>query len=92
MSNRTGRNQIYKQQLGKDSAELVIQSSDDESLPVETPDGLWILYWSQTHTVNPATVRLMRFPWQEERPSNCLKNRLKTSVLSIARYIVRDAA
>ncbi|MGB8590003.1 MAG: protein kinase, partial [Candidatus Acidiferrales bacterium] len=76
-SNRTGREQIYKQQLGKDTAELVIQSPDDDAYPEETPDGLWILYWAQTHTVNTATIRLMQFPVAGGTPEQLLEESTK---------------
>jgi serine/threonine protein kinase len=46
LSNRTGRNQIFRQQLEQGVAELLISGPDDETTPEMSPDGRWILYWS----------------------------------------------
>jgi eukaryotic-like serine/threonine-protein kinase len=62
-SNRTGRNQIYQQQVGSDFAEPLIQGLDNETDAEVTPDGRWILFWSLARgNAPPKTVRLMRFP------------------------------
>jgi eukaryotic-like serine/threonine-protein kinase len=45
-SDRTGRNQIYRQQLGQEEAVPLIPGSDDQQNPQLSPDGNWILYWS----------------------------------------------
>lgn len=60
-SDRTGRSQIFRQQLGHDSAQLLIQGPDDEQGATLSPDGAWILYWTTPHGVSPPTsLRLMR--------------------------------
>jgi serine/threonine protein kinase len=62
-SNRIGRNQIFKQQLGHDTAEPLIQTPDDESDAEVSPDGRWILYWSPAHrSESAATEQLIRVP------------------------------
>jgi protein involved in plasmid replication-relaxation len=52
-SDRTGRDQIFRQQLGRNVAELLIQSSDDEESGQLSPDEQWILYWAEAH-VSPS--------------------------------------
>jgi eukaryotic-like serine/threonine-protein kinase len=76
-SNRTGRDQIYQQQLGKDTAELVVPGPDDEAYPEATSDGLWIFYWAQTHTVNRTTIRLMRYPVAGGTPEQVVEESVK---------------
>jgi hypothetical protein len=63
-SDRTGRKQIFRQQLGQDTAEQLYPGSDDQSGAEYSPDGKWILYWSAAHggTAQPTTQRLMRIP------------------------------
>ena len=64
-SNRLGRDQIFRQQLDQDTAEPLIQGSDDEAGAELSPDGAWILYWSLAHAGGgspPTTMRLMRSP------------------------------
>lgn len=63
-SNRTGRSQVFRQQLGQDTPERLMMGPDDEGDAELSPDGLWILYWSSTRDGDsPAVVkRLMRFP------------------------------
>ncbi|HXM62224.1 MAG TPA: hypothetical protein VN950_15305, partial [Terriglobales bacterium] len=61
-SNRTGRSQIFTQQLGKDGPDLLVPASDEQTGAQPTPDGRWILYYSTQYAENdslPAT-RLMR--------------------------------
>ena len=48
-SNRTGRNQMFRQQLEHDTADPLIQGPDDETDAEVSPDGRWILYWSFAH-------------------------------------------
>jgi eukaryotic-like serine/threonine-protein kinase len=45
-SNRTGRVQVFHQQLGQDTAEQLFPGSDDQQGAEFSPDGKWILYWS----------------------------------------------
>jgi serine/threonine protein kinase len=64
-SDRTGRSQIFRQQLEQDNAEPVIEGPDDQSQPEVSPDGQWILYWSSSYVVGggpSAKARLMRLP------------------------------
>ena len=74
-SDRTGRNQIFRQQLGQDVAEPLIQGSHDEQAAELSPDGKWILYWSTPHAANsPAsTKRLMRVPLSGGSPEKLLE-------------------
>jgi eukaryotic-like serine/threonine-protein kinase len=61
-SNRTGRSQIFTQQLGKDGPEPLVPASDDQTGAQPTPDGRWILYYSTQYAENDslAGTRLMR--------------------------------
>ena len=60
----TSRNQIYRQQLGQDTAEQLFPGSDDQRGAELNPDGKWVLYWSTPPggSSPPATQRLMRIP------------------------------
>ncbi len=46
-SDRNRASQIYRQQLDRDSAELLVPGSKELSDARLTPDGSWILYWAQ---------------------------------------------
>jgi len=60
-SDRNRTNQVYRQQLDGDSAELLISGSHDLNNAQLTPDGGWILYWSQSDTPTPGpSGELMR--------------------------------
>ena len=74
-SSRTGRNQIFGQALERDSAEPVIQGSDDEQGAELSPDGAWILYWSsaQAGTSPPTSMRIMRIPVSGGSPEQILE-------------------
>ena len=75
-SNRTGRYQIFRQQLEQDTAEPVIQGPDDETDAELSPDGRWILYWSWAHGGGdppPTTKRLMRYPASGGSPEPVLE-------------------
>jgi serine/threonine protein kinase/Tol biopolymer transport system component len=72
-STRTGRPQIFRQQLGQDSAEALIQGPDDEQYAELTPDGAWILYWTTPHISTPTTQRLMRLPASGGSPEQVLE-------------------
>jgi Tol biopolymer transport system component len=63
-SNRTGSVRIFRQQLGQDAAEALIQGPDEEAGARLTPDGAWILYWATANSGKspPASKRLMRLP------------------------------
>ena len=45
-SDRTGRNQIFRQEVGMDVPEPLIPGSDEQRAPRSSPDGVWIFYWS----------------------------------------------
>jgi len=60
-SDRAGRFQIFRQELGHDTAEPLIQGPDDERGATLSPDGAWILYWTTPPGASPpASLRLMR--------------------------------
>jgi eukaryotic-like serine/threonine-protein kinase len=49
-SNRAGgRNQIYRQQVAEDVAELLTPGQEEKAFPELTPDGQWMLYWATPH-------------------------------------------
>ena len=73
-SDRTGRDQIYRQQLGREVGELLIQSSDDEEGAELSPDEKWILYWAEAHvSPSPSTKKLMRFPISGGSPEEVME-------------------
>jgi len=73
-SDRTGRLQIFKQQLGEDIAEPVIQGPDDEASAESSLDGSWILYWSFVRGGGKfANERVMRFPVSGGSPQQILQ-------------------
>ena len=75
-SDRTGRDQIFRQKLdSEENAEPLIQGPDDQQGAQTTPDGKWILYWS-THdrSGQPTTTkRLMRLPVAGGSPEKVLE-------------------
>ncbi len=75
-SDRTGRDQIFRQRLDQENAEPVIQGLDDQESAQLSPDGAWILYWSTAHGGANSTLttkRLMRFPATGGPPEEVLK-------------------
>ncbi len=75
-SNRTGRNQIFQQLMGHDTADPRIQGPGDETDAEISPEGNWILYWSIAHgSAPPTTARLMRFPISGGSPEQILEVR-----------------
>ena len=75
-SDRTGRRQIFRQQLDQESAEPLIQGPDDEDDAQLSPDGAWILYWSAPHggqNSSSTPSRLMRFPVAGGSPEQVLE-------------------
>jgi serine/threonine protein kinase/Tol biopolymer transport system component len=75
-SNRTGRNQIFRQTLREDTAQPLIQGPDDEDNAKMSPDGAWILYRSWPHAPEgsaPITVRIMRMPVSGGAPEQVLE-------------------
>jgi serine/threonine protein kinase/Tol biopolymer transport system component len=61
MSDRYGQLRIYKQDIDKDTADLIISGPGAQDLPRISPDGRWILYISDETDERPKT-RLMRSP------------------------------
>jgi eukaryotic-like serine/threonine-protein kinase len=75
-SNRTGRSQIFRQTLGEDTAQPLIQGPDDEDNAEMSPEGAWILYRSWQHATEssaPTTVRIMRMPLSGGAPEQVLE-------------------
>jgi eukaryotic-like serine/threonine-protein kinase len=74
-SDRNRTSQIFRQQLGRDSAELLIPGSHDLGGAELTPDGAWILYWSLPSIDSPAgpTYELMRVSNSGGAPEVVLK-------------------
>jgi eukaryotic-like serine/threonine-protein kinase len=65
VSNRTGKYEIFRQQLGQDTAEPLIQGPVGVNAGVAemSPDGRWILYWlwspsTKTSSVSQAVMRI----------------------------------
>ncbi len=61
-SDRTGRNQIFRQRLEQDTAEPLIEGPDDKLEAKLSVDGAWVLYLSMPHERGTSPQRLMRFP------------------------------
>jgi eukaryotic-like serine/threonine-protein kinase len=74
-SDRTGRYQIFRQQLGHDAAEHLFPGSDDQQGAEVSPDGKWILYWSTPHgsASQPSIKQLMRVPTLGGSPEKILE-------------------
>ena len=74
-SNRTGRWQVFKQRLGEDTAEPVIQEPGDDLDAELSPDGTWILYSSSVPGGRGSlgTTRLMRLPVTGGPPQQILE-------------------
>ena len=75
ISDRTGKFQIFKQRVGEDDAELLVQSSDDLENAAISPDGAWILYFSTPHGGNspPTSHRMMRYSTSGGSPEQVLE-------------------
>jgi eukaryotic-like serine/threonine-protein kinase len=64
-SNRTGRDQMYRQSVGEDVSQALSPSSEDQEGGSITQDGKWILYFTMPNEAGaPATVtqKVMRAP------------------------------
>ena len=73
-SNRTGRYQIFRQQLGQEAAEPLIPGIDDQQGAGLSTDGRWILYWSTLHSpVSPPSKQLMRLPVSGGAPEKIIE-------------------
>ena len=81
-SNRTGRMQVFRQQMEQDTAEPLIRGPDDEGGAELSPDGRWILYWSTEPGGDkpPTTARLMRIPALGGPPEQVLEARMDENV------------
>jgi serine/threonine protein kinase/Tol biopolymer transport system component len=74
-SDRTGKHQIYRQQLGQEDAEPLNPGTNEQENPQSSPDGAWILYWS-TPSGSSAThsaKQLMRIPTSGGPPFKILE-------------------
>ena len=74
-SNRTGRNQIYRQGLDQEMTEAIAPGPDEQINAQSTPDGAWILYWSSAPGVRDpgSKFRLMRVPASGGTPEEVLQ-------------------
>ena len=74
-SNRTGRNQVFRQHMGQDAAEQLFPGSDDQQGAEFSPDGKWILYWSTPSSASPPATnqRLRRVPVSGGSPETLLE-------------------
>jgi eukaryotic-like serine/threonine-protein kinase len=59
-SDRDGQLRIYKQDIDKDTAELISSGPGTQVLPRMSPDGRWVLYLASYETPGRARRRLMR--------------------------------
>jgi dipeptidyl aminopeptidase/acylaminoacyl peptidase len=77
-SDRTGRRQVFRQEMEQDAAEPLITGPDDQGDAELSPDGRWILYWSTAAGGEspPTTRRLMRFPALGGSPEQVLEARM----------------
>jgi Tol biopolymer transport system component len=61
-SNRYGQLRIYKQDIDKDTAELITSGLGTQQRPRISPDGRWVLYLASDDTAGSPKTRLMRIP------------------------------
>jgi len=71
----SGRGQISRLQSESQSVTSIVPGPDDQRDPEITPDGNWILYWSDPSTsgVKATTVRVMRVPSAGGTPEQILQ-------------------
>jgi eukaryotic-like serine/threonine-protein kinase len=62
ISDRTGKDQVYKQGLDQDTAEQLFQASDETFEAKPSVDGAWILFISGSIRGGSSPQRLMRLP------------------------------
>ena len=80
-SDRAGRFQIFKQQLGSETAQILAPGPDDEHGATLSPDGAWILYWTTANGESPAaSKRLMRLAASGGPPEQILETSIESSV------------
>ena len=73
-SNRTGREQLFKQKLDQDTAEPLIPSPDNQDSAELSPEDGWILYWSFPLNGGAlAPLDVMRFPAGGGSPEKLLE-------------------
>jgi eukaryotic-like serine/threonine-protein kinase len=75
-SDRTGRRQIFSQQLDSESNQPLSPGADVQEQAELTPDGGWILYWSSASAgagSAPITHQLMRMPVSGSSPEKMLE-------------------
>ena len=72
-SDRTGRNQIFRQPLDNANAEPINPGPDDQQGAKISPDGNWILYWSAPVRSSSSMKQLMRFPVSGGSPVRVLE-------------------
>ena len=81
-SNRDGRLQIFRQEVGGDTAGLVASGTGEASVPVVSPDGAFILYVTPAHAMvggSATPVQLMRVPREGGPPQQILSAHLVDS-------------
>ena len=82
-SNRDGRLQIFRQEVGgRDTAGLVASGTGEASVPVVSPDGAFILYVTPAHAMvggSATPVQLMRVPREGGPPQQILSAHLVDS-------------
>ena len=80
-SDRTGKIQIFRQQLEQDTAEPLIPGADDEQGAMFSPDGAWVLYGATSNEGKspPLSLRLMRWPTSGGSPEQVLEAPLKAA-------------
>jgi eukaryotic-like serine/threonine-protein kinase len=63
-STRTGKSQIFRQEVGQETPERLIPGGDEQKSPQLSPDGDWIIYWSTVSggSAQPTTKQLLRIP------------------------------
>lgn len=72
---RAGRGQISRLQLESQTVTSVVPGPDSQIAPEITPDGLWILYWSDPSApdTKTTTLRVMRAPSAGGTPEQILQ-------------------
>jgi serine/threonine protein kinase len=76
-SSRTGTDRLYRLNTDGGNAEPITGGSGDQGNGAVTPDGAWILYWSQQITegadASKIPIKLMRLPLQGGTPEEILE-------------------
>jgi serine/threonine protein kinase len=81
-SDRNGKRQVFRQELDRETAEPLVQETDEEDAAVSSPDGAWILYRSAPRSGErslPVATRLMRIPVAGGSPDQVLNIPLESS-------------